>query len=308
MENDLYRFIADRDTEIIDNIERYCTAQNKKRIDVVKITFYFLETIKKKLDNSFINICMEHILENATEKEKKAFSKPYSSMIYAGQNNNYLKSKLKQIEKGRGNITELMFSLLNSKKTESEKLLTLAEAISCAQNELYAFLLTGLYTSEEAGISIKYINHVGDVITHIYTRAEFAVDYDIINEEYNRLTTGCDEPNLQTKKVTLSPLLDTERGRLYLDRAVNNNLVEITNGELKWIGTKQLLAYFAEKLSDKLKLSKKQDKDGRNTTNWKITEDTFGVKNLKSAKHDWMKTYPTFNPNGYEAIDNIFNE
>ena len=39
MDNILYRFIADRNTPILDNIERYCISENKDKLTVVRIVF-----------------------------------------------------------------------------------------------------------------------------------------------------------------------------------------------------------------------------------------------------------------------------
>ena len=71
MDNILYRFIADRNTPILDNIERYCISENKDKLTVVRIVFDFLESIKPQLDNSFVRVCMEHIAKDANENTKK---------------------------------------------------------------------------------------------------------------------------------------------------------------------------------------------------------------------------------------------
>lgn len=71
MDNILYRFIADRNTPILDNIERYCISENKDKLTVVRIVFDFLESIKPQLDNSFVRVCMEHIAKMRTKIQKR---------------------------------------------------------------------------------------------------------------------------------------------------------------------------------------------------------------------------------------------
>lgn len=47
MDNILYQFIADRNTPILDNIQKYCIIENKDELSIIKTTFHFLEEIKK---------------------------------------------------------------------------------------------------------------------------------------------------------------------------------------------------------------------------------------------------------------------
>lgn len=191
MDNILYQFIADRNTPILDNIQKYCIIENKDELSIIKTTFHFLEGIKKRLDNSFIRLCMEHILRNADENTKKTFSLFDITQIRVTKGCETIvqnaKERLKKIEGGKGAITELMYYLINSNKTEYEKCQDLCIMISKAKDVLYMIMLTGLYTSEESGISIGYKNHLGDKITHIYTRANFIQDIELINAQYDNL-------------------------------------------------------------------------------------------------------------------------
>lgn len=81
-------------------------------------------------------------------------------------------------------------------------------------------------------------------------------------------------------------------------------LITYQNG-LKWQDTKQLLAYFAQELSKKFKLSTKLDANCNETTNWVIFENLFRVKNLKGAKQNWMRTNTKFEPTGFEKVKNL---
>lgn len=191
MDNILYRFIADRNTPILDNIERYCVSENKDELTVTRIVFYFLEGIKPLLDDSFVNLCMGYITKDADENTKKGLSlfNVTQIRILKGHEDadNSSKEILKRVEGGKGNITELMYLLINSDKTEWEKLCLLKGMQSRAKDKLYMFQITSLYTSEESGIEVGYINHLGDRITHIYTRSEFIQDIELVDAQYDDL-------------------------------------------------------------------------------------------------------------------------
>lgn len=97
--------------------------------------------------------------------------------------------------------------------------------------------------------------------------------------------------------------LSTPEAKIYLDKAIKLNLID--NG-YKWRRNKQLLAYFAEQMSNRLDLSNKLDKDGKQTIAWKPFEILFGKTDLKGAKQNWMRINTKFEPTGFEEIDKIF--
>lgn len=309
MENDLYRFIADRYTPIMDNIERYCVSRNKSRLDIVRVVFDFLPTIKIRLDEAFVDACMSHILSSATESEKRMFIKPYINAVslndYNAEYNEMIKLNLKRIEGGNGNITELMYYVINSKDTEIEKSKRLSNMVLAAKNKLYMFLLTSMYLTEETGIEIKYIDNAGNIVSHIYSRAEFIMDYEIINKVYAELLNDDKARNI-IKSEMPKTLLSIPGANVYMNKALNTGIITSENGGLIWNKTKVLLSYFAENISGILGLSNKVDKEGDVMVNWKITEDTFNQKNLKGAKNDYLKSKDVFKPKGHEEIDNIF--
>lgn len=309
MENDLYRFIADRYTPIMDNIEKYCVSRNKSRLDIVRIVFDFLPTIKIRLDEAFVDACMSHILSNATEREKRMFAKPYLNIVsindYNADYNEMMKLNLKRIEGGNGNITELMYYAINSKDAEIEKSEKLLNMVMFAKDKLYMFLLASMYLTEETGIEIKYIDNVGSTVSYTYSRSEFITDYEIINKAYTELLNDGEAMNI-TKSETPKTLLSIPGANTYINKAVDTGIVAIENGKLIWNKSKVLLAYFAENISGILGLSNKIDKEGDVMVNWKITEVTFNLKNLKGAKNDYMKSKDIFKPKGHEDIDSIF--
>lgn len=121
------------------------------------------------------------------------------------------------------------------------------------------------------------------------------------------LQIGNNEPQ---QEKTLQDLLPEQlRGAdavAIFQRAIDANMIEKTAIGVLWQDTKQLLAYFAERMSSKFKLSSKLDRDGRTTIDWKTFESLFGVKDLKGAKQNWMRLNTRFEPTGFERVDALF--
>lgn len=113
-----------------------------------------------------------------------------------------------------------------------------------------------------------------------------------------------DDQDEQPEPQQIPKELDTPEAKVYLDKAIELNLID--NG-YKWRRNKQLLAYFAEQMSNRLNLSNKLDKDGKQTIAWKPFEILFGVTDLKGAKQNWMRINTKFEPTGFEEIDKIFS-
>ena len=88
-------------------------------------------------------------------------------------------------------------------------------------------------------------------------------------------------------------------------KAIDGKLIECTAEHLIWKDTKQLLAYFAEKMSNKFGLTNKVDKDGNITTAWKPFEEIFDEKDIKGAKQNWMRLNTKFEPKGFEKVDSL---
>lgn len=88
-------------------------------------------------------------------------------------------------------------------------------------------------------------------------------------------------------------------------KAIDSHLIEHTTEGLIWKDTKQLLAYFAMKLSNGFHLSNKMDKDGRTTISWKPFETLFRETGLKDAKQNWTRLNTKFEPTGFEKVDTL---
>ena len=112
----------------------------------------------------------------------------------------------------------------------------------------------------------------------------------------------------ERKNKSLHKILNTDEAKRLFDNAIQYNLILPDAEGYEWVGgTKELLAYFAERMSNKLSLSSKLDKDGNNTINWKVFENLFGIPKIKDAKYSWLKLNTKFTPNGYDKIDKVFD-
>ena len=104
--------------------------------------------------------------------------------------------------------------------------------------------------------------------------------------------------------------LNTDNAKAIFDKAERAGLISMNGQQYNWNKTNentyQLLAYFCEKMSQYLKLSKKNDKNCNPTTSWRPFELLFGISNIKGYKNDWMKAEIHFLPNGHERIDALF--
>lgn len=109
--------------------------------------------------------------------------------------------------------------------------------------------------------------------------------------------------SLSPEPQQISEELETPEAQRYFKKAIELGLMD--NG-YKWKRSKQLLAYFAEQMSKRLRLSNKLDKDGEQTTAWKPFENLFGETDLKGAKQNWMRINTKFEPTGFEEIDKVF--
>lgn len=114
------------------------------------------------------------------------------------------------------------------------------------------------------------------------------------------------EPQRELKDI-LPKELNTDEALAIFKKGVEADLIEITPNGLKWKKTKQLLAYFAEKMSNKFHLSRKLDKDGNETIDWRTFETIFAERkgSLKQAKQNWMRIYTNFRPTDCEKVDAI---
>lgn len=114
------------------------------------------------------------------------------------------------------------------------------------------------------------------------------------------------EPQLMALKNLLPEKLKADEAVKVFENAIDAKLITNSPEGLKWNDRKQLLAYFATKVSDKFILTTKHDKDGNKTTDWKSFETLFKVRGLKAAKQNWMRICTKFEPTGFEKVDALF--
>lgn len=114
------------------------------------------------------------------------------------------------------------------------------------------------------------------------------------------------EPQQMELKELLPEKLKVCESVRVFQRAIDAQLITYSPEGLKWNDTKQLLAYFATKVSEKFSLTTKLDKDGNITTAWKPFETLFKEQDLKGAKQNWMRLNTKFEPTGFEKVDALF--
>jgi ribosomal protein L22 len=114
------------------------------------------------------------------------------------------------------------------------------------------------------------------------------------------------QPQQMELKDLLPKKLKADEAVEVFQNAIDAQLITNSPEGLKWNETKQLLAYFATKVSDKFNLTTKRDKDDKKTTDWKTFETLFEQKGLKGAKQNWMRVKYKFEPTGFEKVDVLF--
>ena len=196
---------------------------------------------------------------------------------------------------------------------EIEKcLLELQTIISQYANMLDgAFVMFGLdlkQLQKKCGMELKRY-WGGDVAMSMraFDISKYVGTMTLAQEYLSRLPEPEEQPEPQQGEQKLKDLLPEQ---LKSDEAVNifqkgidNKFIEKGIDGLCWKDTKQLLAYFAEKISNRFSLTNRIDKDGNNTIDWKTFETIFNVTGLKTAKQNWMRLNTKFEPTGFEKVD-----
>lgn len=172
-----------------------------------------------------------------------------------------------------------------------------ANYLSQEDDELKKILKSDLMTQEDAQ---EFVIRLHDCLEWVNQLSE-ELDSELL-KLYESTERGS-ENGIPVKKQIPEELLPDEAKRIF-DKATRAGLI-IREGDIcQWDNTKQLLAYFAEKMSLSFNLGK--SRNGEPTINWKLFESMFNVSNLKNAKNDWMKIYTTFTPTGFEKVNKLF--
>lgn len=131
-------------------------------------------------------------------------------------------------------------------------------------------------------------------------------DYDSFNIETirNRQTSEMKQikrdVEILKERVFIPEKLNNDNAKAIISKAIDMGLC---SSSYKWLKTKSLLAYFADKASEYLKLGK-GEYDGKVKTSWKPFESLFGISGLSGAKRDYQYTGNL--PDGYKDVDNLF--
>ena len=123
-------------------------------------------------------------------------------------------------------------------------------------------------------------------------------------EQYKKETTNNSDTRKKEKRynkqTTIPSVLNTEKAKSLIQKAIQKGFC---NNNYKWLKSKALLAYFADRASEYLKLGK-GEYDGRQKTSWKPFESLFVISGLSGAKRDYQKTGTL--PDGYKEVDKLF--
>ena len=139
-------------------------------------------------------------------------------------------------------------------------------------------------------------------------REQLKKEREGLYNEFLELTQQPQNLNPKIKKELkeyLPEKLKSDEAVDIFQKAIDSQLIECTAEYLDWKDTKQLLAYFAEKMSNKFGLINKVDKNGNKTTAWKPFEKLFNETDLKGAKQNWMRLNTKFEPTGFEKVDSL---
>jgi hypothetical protein len=137
-----------------------------------------------------------------------------------------------------------------------------------------------------------------DVLGNLFEKLEFLLS-TIDKSSLNTTSSQCRAGNIT--EANLPSELDTPEAKAIFDEARDIGLLDC---DYKWLKTKQLLACFAQKMSDKLMLGKGVNSDGTSRISWQPFERLFNEKNLRLSYNDIQKTGQL--PREHELIDKLF--
>lgn len=98
--------------------------------------------------------------------------------------------------------------------------------------------------------------------------------------------------------------LNTANAKKLLQEAIEAGLINQTTNGYRWNKSKALCAYFADRATEELKISKAITTNEEQAANWKPFEALFNFTNLKDCKAAWRKTGSV--PKGSDIVDRLF--
>lgn len=182
--------------------------------------------------------------------------------------------------------------LMLDKVAKKKDLGTLTQLLGdIKDNVIMASVESGLRSIEEWRTFVRYENEAGNEI-------RLGI-LDILAKQQELATNFAVNKNSQ---IEIPKELDSSEARQIFCKAKDKGLF-VDN--YKWKKSKALLAYFADRTSEHLKLSK-SEQDGRPKTNWQPFETLFHESGLADAKNTYTNKTGKL-PIGYEIVNSIFD-
>lgn len=180
------------------------------------------------------------------------------------------------------------------------------------ENRLYALLLKRgiimFWHQNQYGVHLNREKVAYGDIRKYEGKPELLEKY--FEERFNEIEHGtASTPTQNAADIwsTLPEKLQTDEAKKIFKRAIDAGFMTITNNGAKWNKEKQLLAYFASKMSDRFHLQKRvSDATGNNQISWKPFEELFGVDGLRMARVNCRRKSDEFYPNDADEIDELF--
>lgn len=149
------------------------------------------------------------------------------------------------------------------------------------------------------GFNMGFSKYLEGLKKHIENYDSFNIE-TIKNKQTKEIREIRKDIELLKEKIYLPKELNNDNAKSIITKAVTNGLCD---NNYKWLKSKALLAYFADRTSEYLKLGK-GEYDGKIKTSWKPFETLFGISGLSGAKRDYQKTGTL--PDGYKDVDTLF--
>lgn len=149
------------------------------------------------------------------------------------------------------------------------------------------------------GFDMGFSTYLENLKSHIQKYDSFNIEA-IRSRQTKEIREIKKDIELLKERIYLPKELNSDRAKSIISRAIKEGLCD---NNYKWLKSKALLAYFADRASEYLKLGK-GEYDGKIKTSWKPFETLFGISGLSGAKRDYQKTGTL--PDGYKEVNNFF--
>lgn len=224
-------------------------------------------------------------------------------------NNKSKAGKTYQIERKPGSTPEINYKY----ETHNDRLLN--EVFDTPEKLVKRAVLIGKIRKESERDLIDYIDLVMDG-NNFYHMTDYRVDengavsipltlksLDGFLKQWEHEKQG--EPSAPPAPDQLPEELDTPGAREIFEKAIDAGFIEKSETGYKWKDKKNLLAYFADRMNEKLHLGKGMY-DKKQKRAWKPFETLFGITGLAGAEKDYQRSGTT--PEKSKEIDLLFDE